>query len=260
MSPLSREQLIVIRNIFRGMGLEDKEIDVYLTLIPLKSAPVSIIAKASKQPRTSIYFILDKLQEKGFVSEVESGKITQYVAEPPEKLINHAQEMQTKFHRIEQQIHDALPFLSSLVSPMATTPKVTLLHGIDGMKKTYREVFSQTFIGLYNPQLMYDTFGMTTTEYLFQKKKIFLKGRDLVVDGPALERLIQDHPPTGELDYRILPSGTTFHSDAIVYGDHVALFAYDHQHTIVRIENKQIADMIRSWFEALWQISRSIAR
>ena len=260
MSPLSREQLIVIRNIFRGMGLEDKEIDVYLTLISLKSAPVSVIAKASKQPRTSIYFILDKLQEKGFVAEVESGKIIQYVAEPPEKLINHAQEMQTKFHRIEQQIQDAIPLLSSLVSPSATAPRVTLLHGIDGMKKTYREVFSQSFIGLYNPQLMYETFGMTTAEYLFPKKKIPLRGRDLVVDGPPVERQIQDHPPSEEINYRILPAGVTFHSDAIVYGDHVALFAYDHQHTIVRIENKQIADMIRSWFEALWNISKVIVR
>ncbi|OGJ62054.1 hypothetical protein A3C37_00200 [Candidatus Peribacteria bacterium RIFCSPHIGHO2_02_FULL_53_20] len=260
MSPLSREQLIAIRNIFRGMGLEDKEIDVYLTLIPLKSAPVSVIAKASKQPRTSIYFILDKLQEKGFVSEVESGKITQYVAEPPEKLINHAQEMQTKFHRIEQQIHDALPFLSSLVSPLATTPKVTLLHGIEGMKKTYREILSQPFIGFLNPHIMYETFGTTTSNYLFQKKKIPLQGRDLITQNAYLDRYIKESPPTKEHDYRILPQGVEFFSDTLVYGDHVAFFAYDHQHTIVRIENSRIAGMIRSWFDALWGISRPVGK
>jgi predicted transcriptional regulator len=256
---LSREQSITVRNIFHGMGLDAKEIDVYLTLLSLKSAPVSAIAKASKQPRTSIYFILDKLQEKGFVSEVESGKITHYVAEPPEKLITHTQEMQTRFHRIEQQIHDALPFLHALVSPIATTPKVTLLHGIEGMKKAYREAFSKQFIGFYNPQLMYETFGMTTSEYLFHGKKIPMRGKDLVVDGPTMEKLIADHPPTEDFDYRVLPAGITFHSDAIVYGHHVILFAYDHQQTIVRIENEQIADMVRSWFDAMWKISRPVA-
>ena len=260
MSTLSREQLIAIRNIFRNMGLDDKEIDVYLSLVPLKSAPVSVLAKASKQPRTSIYFILDKLQQKGFVSEVESGKITHYVAEPPEKLINHAQEMQTKFRRIEQQIHDALPMLSSLVSPVASAPKVTLLHGIEGMKKTYREALSKPFVGLYNQQLMYDTFGMTTGEYLFSKKKMPWVGRDLIVGGPAVSRLLADHPPTEEFDYRVLPVGMTFESDALVYGDHVALFSYDHQHTIVRIENRQIADMMRSWFDALWNVSAAVRK
>jgi hypothetical protein len=41
----------------------------------------------------------------------------------------------------------------------------------------------------------------------------------------------------------------------MIVGDIVSLFAYDDQQTIVRIENKNIADAFRAWFEILWNTS-----
>ncbi len=43
-----------------------------------------------------------------------------------------------------------------------------------------------------------------------------------------------------------------FMSEMVIFEDTVALFAYDDELTIVKIENKNFADTFRIFFEALW--------
>lgn len=43
-----------------------------------------------------------------------------------------------------------------------------------------------------------------------------------------------------------------FLSEMVIYDNTVALFAYDDQLTIVKIENKNFADTFRALFEGLW--------
>jgi len=57
-------------------------------------------------------------------------------------------------------------------------------------------------------------------------------------------------------EVRLLPKGMTFHTDTIVFGDTIALFAYDADQTIVRIQNQNLADAFRAWHGALWRTSR----
>lgn len=254
MKKIAPEKILELRNMLFNIGLDEKESDVYLALLTTKTSSVSALSKIIDCKRTTLYFILDRLCEKGFVSLVKRGNVRNYVAEPPEKLIAHTQERQQNFRRIEQQLNNALPLFQSLTSDDANTPHVKMLHGMEGLKQTYLEILPHEFLGMVNPEIMYQAFGMLAPHLLFDGG-LDLRGRDLVTNGPHIQRYVKELPVTEHYDYRILPEGITFDCDVIIWDNKVALFSYDAQHTIIQIENEQIHNMFKSWFEGFWKIS-----
>lgn len=94
-----------------------------------------------------------------------------------------------------------------------------------------------------------------TTLVLGKHAKLF--GQDLLVDNSGAKRYLKEVQQHKEYEVRLLPKEVAFSTDTIVFGDTIALFAYDSDLTIVRIENQNLADAFRSWHGALWEISRT---
>lgn len=251
-----------IRQLLMRLGLDDREADVYLALLPLKIAKVSAVAKAARQPRTLAYVVLQNLEERGFVSRVKRGSVLHFVAEPPQRLVSFAAERKDEYAQVETLLEGALPFLSTLESPLVGEPRVTLLHGLDGMKQVYKDILQYEICGCGNAKTMYDTYGMSAPELAFGKDfaKFTMRGRDLFVDNEKGREFVQVNPPNPDYEVRFLPEGTSFIADSLIFGDTVALFAYDEDLSIVRIENKNLADYFRSWFEVLWSVSTRVDR
>ncbi|HRH93722.1 MAG TPA: hypothetical protein PKV72_04305, partial [Candidatus Peribacteria bacterium] len=128
--------------------------------------------------------------------------------------------------------------------------RVTLLHGLPGIRELYRDALGQDFIGVSNPASLYETFGTDAVDKLYAD--ITFRGRDLFLDCPQARHHVREVPPSDAYQVRLLPARIPYKSDLIVYGDTVALFAYDEEKTIVRIEHATLADSFRAWFELLW--------
>ncbi|PIR54523.1 hypothetical protein COU75_00385 [Candidatus Peregrinibacteria bacterium CG10_big_fil_rev_8_21_14_0_10_42_8] len=243
-----------IRSTLERLGMDDREVEVYLALLHLKIGRVSTIAKAAKQPRTLTYVILDKLQQRGIVSEIMKGKMQNFVAEFPQRLLSYLQDRQNELDELETLLEDAIPHLESLTSPLAGTPRVTMLHGVEGMKQIYRDVLQHEFIGLFNTESMYQSFGENIVTKIYGKN-VKLRGRDLLIDNAGAQNFLKEVQQHAGYHIRLLPKNTQFATDTIVFGDTIALFSYDDEKSIVRIENQNLADTFRSWFEVMWNQS-----
>lgn len=240
-----------IRPLLLRIGLDDKEIEIYLALMSLKIARASAVAKAAKQDRSHTYLLLRNLEEKGLVSEVERGKVIHFVAESPDRLKQYVEDRERELHSLSPLIDGILPILSSLTKPLTGAPRVTMLKGIRGMKQMYRDALRQEICGMFNPASNYKAFGDNIVSATLGKTPI--RGRDLLVNGPETKRYLKEIPPHEDYVVRLLPKETQFETDTMIVGDVVYLIAYDNEQTIVRIENKNIADAFRAWFEVLWQ-------
>ena len=227
-----------------------------LTLLPLKVARASAIAKAARQSRSHTYLVLRSLEAKGLVSEIERGKVLHFVAEPPQRLLSFVQDKEQELHDIGPIVESTLPLLSSLTSPLIGKPRVTMLQGQEGMKQVYRDVLKQEFRAFFDPASMYRTFDTNVTT-LVLGKHAKLYGKDLLVDNAGAKRYLREVEQHEGYEIRLLPKSMSFATDTVIFGDTIALFAYDADFTIVRIENQNLADAFRSWHQALWEISRS---
>lgn len=243
-----------IRPLLQRVGLDEKQTEVYLAILSLKAAGASDIAKLAKQSRSHTYLILRDLEKMGLVSEIEQRGVLQFIAEPPERLMSYLKDREGEYRGLQSLVEGALPVLSSLTKSYVGSPRITVLKGLDGIKQVYRDIFTQKFVGIYNAQTSFDTFDDNIVTMLFGKGAK-LRGRDLIVRNEGAKQYLKDIPPDEEYSVRFLPKGVSFETDTIVYGDTVTLFSFDDERTIIRIENKKIADAFRAWFEMMWNVS-----
>jgi len=246
-----------IRPLLKRLGLDDKEIEIYLALLPLKMARASTIAKAARQSRSHTYLVLRELKDRGLVSEIERGKIIHFVAESPQRLLGYLEDRVQSLEELRPLVEGVLPLLEGMKAPLPSTPRVTTLSGMDGMRQVYREILVQEFIGIYNPEVSYKTFGGNIVTMLFGEDTE-IRGRDLLVNNDGARKYLSEVPIHEDYDVRLLPKGITFGTDTIVYGNIIALFAFDDEKTIVRIENRHLADSFRAWFEVMWGAAVSV--
>lgn len=249
--PTNRE---AIRPLLRRAGLDDKETEVYVAALSLKMARASQIANAAKQSRSHTYLMLRALAKKGLISEIDRAGVIHFVAEQPERLVTYLEDRRQELSTVQELVKGALPMLSSLIKPLASQPRVTTLHGIDGMKQVYRDVLTQDFCAFFNAEVMFDVFGSNVVTLLFGKKAK-LKGRELFVNNAGAKRYLKEIPLDEQYDIRLLPKEISFVSEFVIFGETVSLFAYDDDLTIIRIDNKNIADAFKAWFEVLWKVS-----
>ena len=182
-----------LRALLARLGLDDREIEVYLILLSMKVAKASAISRAAKQSRSHTYLILRALEEKGLVAEIERGKILHFVAEPPERLLSYLKDREQEYHDLQPLVEGAMPLLQSLTSAYVGSPRVTMLKGIDGVKQTYRDLLRHEFMGIYNPQASYDVFGGNVVTMLFGKG-VKLRGKDLLVNNNDAHKYLLEVP------------------------------------------------------------------
>ncbi|MFH0770307.1 MAG: helix-turn-helix domain-containing protein [Candidatus Peregrinibacteria bacterium] len=240
-----------LRALLKRIGLEEKEIEIYLAALTLKFARASDIARLAKQSRSHAYLMLRSLENRGLISELDRGKVLHFVAEPPESLLSYLEDREQEFRSIRAIAEGALPQLKALTQPLVDQPRVTLLSGMDGMKKVYRHILREKFVGAFNAEAMYKAFGENIVTKLFGKKAR-LRGRDLLVNNAGAKRYLKEVIQDEEYETRLLPKGMAFETDIMIFADTVCLFSYDSERTIVRIENQNIANAFRAWFEVLW--------
>ncbi len=259
MATTSPSGFTAIRPLLLRIGLDEKEVEVYLALLSLKVARASAVAKAAKQERSHVYLLLRNLEAKGLVSEIERGKVIHFIAEPPERLLQFVENRERELHSLKPLILGSLPLLSQLTKPLMGTPRVTTLRGMEGMRQLYRDALSHEICGIFNPASLFQSFGGNIVTSLFGKSAK-LRGRDLLVQSAMAMQYIRDVPPSDDYQMRLLPKDAQFDLDTMLFEDTLALFAHDDEQTIIRIENKNIADAFRAWFEILWQASSPVTK
>lgn len=71
----------------KHIGLNEKEAQIYLSLLELGKATVLSVSKRSGIKRPTAYLVLESLVEKGFVSRIIKGKKTFFSSQNPKKLL-----------------------------------------------------------------------------------------------------------------------------------------------------------------------------
>ena len=72
-----------IHNHLQLLGLTDKEATVYIASLELGQSPITPLARKTRIPRTSLQYMLEKLQSLGLIQIVQRGSRRVYTPIPP---------------------------------------------------------------------------------------------------------------------------------------------------------------------------------
>ncbi|MBI3261507.1 hypothetical protein HYZ64_04035 [Candidatus Berkelbacteria bacterium] len=123
-----------ISQILGQLGLDEKESRVYLSVLRLGQTTVSQVAQAAGVERTGTYDVLERLQKQGLVRQVAIGKIVNFAAEDPKKLLSDLEARR-------QQLEELIPQLANLYGETLTRPVSAIYEGKEGVRALLSDIF-----------------------------------------------------------------------------------------------------------------------
>lgn len=236
-----------IENSLKSIGLNYREIQVYLATLELGQSTVTPISKKSGFKRTYCYDILEELRKKKLVDYIEKNGRRRYFAEDPKKIENILKENLSSFQT-------QLPDLLSIYSKPGNKPRVRYFEGKEGVASIYDEMASTSreLLAIGSPAHIYKYLGEYFTPAFEKSLKNKIKIKELIT------RENQDFPKYYEKykkpdqEARHLPANIQISTDMMIFNNKLALISYDEDIHAVVIESSSIVDTQKILFEIIW--------
>ena len=159
------------------IGLSEKESQIYLALLAVDSESIQDLAKRTGINRTTVYPVLETLEKKGLLSEVQKGKKVEYVAAPPERLETFVERQKVVLEERAERLKDIIPQIKSIQRESGEKPIVKYFEGREGAIAAHEEFYemhdfkAREGYFIYNKGMMDDTFTAAEREK-FRKIRI----------------------------------------------------------------------------------------
>jgi sugar-specific transcriptional regulator TrmB len=231
-------------------GLSDKEAKIYLTLMQLEKGSVVDLAQKTKIKRPTVYTILDSLNKKGLVSQIEQDKKVRYVAEPPERLHTFLERKEIGLKELMAQFdRDIIPQIKTLQRETGEKPIVRYFSGKEGVLSTignffdYKSdadpvyiVYSKDLVDeLFKPEEA-DKHKKTRTSNKVKAKVIYNWSKGEKSSDELAERI--------KVDEKKYP----FSADITIYKNKVRISILGKELSGIYIESKGLAETLKSLF------------
>lgn len=233
-----------------AIGFEEKEARIYLSLLELGSASILAIAKASGVNRASIYYIIDKMKQKGIVSHVEKTGGDVYMPISPEILLAQGKKHLRDFEAIVPELH-------GMINRTGQRPRVRFYEGLEAVKKLYEDTLNARgeILNYANSQGVRDYWPEYDIEYVAQRVAAGLHLRGIAPDDETGRRVHADDRKCLRQIRLIDRKKLNFTNEINIYNNKISMISFGQQIFGVIIESQAMADTQRSIFEMAWQFA-----
>ncbi|MFA6296082.1 MAG: helix-turn-helix domain-containing protein [Patescibacteria group bacterium] len=240
------------------LGLSDKEAKVYLASLELGYDTVLNIAKKAGINRPTAYFILESLQKKGIVTTFEKDKKTYFASESPDKLVTLLNQQKEDLNQKQKEFENILPEFKALFNLPTEKPTVRFFEGRQGLL-SMREDFLKTTDKKIEAMYCLDDLNKVFTPEENAKftdrraeKNIETFAIYTSINGPTKR-------PKAPGERRFIPFDKfPVTADITIYNNKVAIASLKGKLSGVIIENKEIANTVRSLFYLGWESAKKV--
>ena len=230
-------------------GLNKSEALVYLDVISHPDSSAFAIFKRLKLPKTSIYNILENLQERRLIESWKKNNILHFSAGSPKRLLF---EVKTK----EELLQTLIPDLINLSSNHIESDSVKMYEGEEGLKIVMHDELEYCAKNNINSMLAAatDSFSSTIPKFLDKYIKEREKANIFVKMLIPKVGLVSDELKTNNFrETRFLPKNFMLPGTINIYGDRVDLFSIrDGKINSIVINSKTYTDLLRNFFLLVW--------
>ncbi len=233
------------------LGLNEKEVKVYLALLESGRASAYSVATKAGVKKPTTYVILGQLIEKGLAVEIPRERKQLFAARPPEEFFTEARRRLTVAEKL-------LPELKALYKQLDIS-KVRTMHydGVNGMKQAlwYRadELSGKEMIGFFGSakqasKELFNLFDEWNAD--FAKRNILLRG--VTTWDESIDILFEKHGATHFKNIRFFPLDKFNGNVTICATDEFICINLIGATQSVIIESKEFASTFKQIFELVW--------
>lgn len=240
------EILKALMESLQKLGLNEREINIYTTLLKYNPLQATKIAEKTGIDRATTYRIIQKLIKKGFASYFTKNNVKYFDATEPDMLLDYVNET-------KDEIEKLLPILNSLKRKSEAKTKVNIFEGKEGMKtvakdiiKTSQDYFILGYEGQFS-KIFHETY---LEQYLRKLKNKNIKERIIVKKGTKMPKKYTKNSEIGFISEKYAGPSTI-----IIYGNKIGHVIWAKPYYIIIIENEEINKSFRKYFDLIWKIS-----
>ncbi len=235
-----------MEEVLKKLGLESKEIKVYLALLRSGKSSVRKIKNEVKIERTHIYKILERLQDKNYVTSVIENKTKQYIPIGPEKILHDLKNTEDELRNIIPQLNSL-----SLNKPREET-KIIVYRGKEGLKRLGEELLSSAkeYLVMGEQGRLQEVLPVYSRQFMKKIENRDIKEKVLAKEGAEIIR-------SKNTSLRYVPREYNFPVSTVIFGDKVINIIWDEPLAIM-IGSKEVAESYKNQFKALWEVSKEL--
>ncbi len=251
--------------ILNKIGLNEKEVKVYLALLKHGRSTPTTLSKLTKINRATIYNIAKQLLSLGVIAEDLGGKTLYFTPLPPDNLFQMVERPRKELTEKEDLIRKAVAELSVLRSEKDyPVPKIRFVDE-SGLEKFLYDNFVKWNEAIANCD--YNWWGFqdhslvehyedwilwTWNTKTYQNPKIRAK---LLSNDSNIERKMEHKLDRRKRDIRFL-GDMNFDSSIWIGGDYIVMvMTRQHPFYLVEIHDKVLAHNLREVFKKLWSLT-----
>lgn len=245
-----------IQKTLQELGLNEKEVDVYTTLLKIGTAKVAIIARKSTLHRTTVYDIISQLVQKGLVSKFIKGASTYYTVTDPRLLATYLDREQQKYDtdikKKKERLDDIMPDLFALAKESKTRPSVKFFEGKKGIREAYEDTLSTRGLILAYADISSINAGLGDyfPDYLKRRVAKKINAKAIVPDTKDWrERVKKSREELREV--RFLPVGNEYTPEINLYDNKMLMVSWKEEIAII-IESHELIHQQKIIYEQLW--------
>lgn len=244
-----------IKDKLNKLGLRDKEVTIYLSILSMGKGTITDISKKSGIKRTSIYQYLETLLKENLIYQTAIKKRIFYVSENPKKIIKLLENRKNELEDKKKDIEKIMPSLESLYSMSFSKPSINFYEGKDGIKTVYNEMISnhKNIYSFFSPKKFFESFSFEENDKLLM---------ELFNNGGMLYNLLEKSDEATQrlkvtkynrfVKNKILPENFKFDTDLLIGSDAIALISFDNAMAII-IKDVAIANLQKNIFNTIWK-------
>ncbi|MBS3099200.1 hypothetical protein J4462_03230 [Candidatus Pacearchaeota archaeon] len=239
----------------KEFGMSEKEAKTYLANLELGVATANDISTKSNLPRTLVYDILEKLIDKGLVSYTIKSNKKYFEAADPKELIRILKEKETA-------VKTALPNLIQIQKMKGTKrPKVKIYEGKEGMKTVMDDILrskAKIFYGYGSSRSSYEIIPAFMDDWHKRRIQNKVVMKVLYNNTPQTKEKIKDVKSLKYSEFKLMPIELESPTATVIYENKVVLQSWTNEPFAVLIENEQLAENQKKYFEEMWKIAKTI--
>lgn len=247
-----------LQNYLLQIGLNTKEIDVYLACLGLGEGSIVPIVAKTKLPRTTVFHILERLRVEKLIEIIETGTRRLYTPYPPRAILTRLQNKKVKLDEEIGAFEHSLPELLRLYDVSPFQPKVRMFKGED-IRAIFEDITS-------SPIDLVEYVGETTNivsvtgerwlkTWIKKRADLGIKSRSIRIAAQEIEDPMYGQSKELMRTVRYAPAGFLAPTQIYIYGDSVALITTLEEGFGVIITSREYATTMRNWFRELWKVS-----
>ncbi len=227
-----------------GAGLTLGEAKIYVALVELGKAPAGALSRKTGIHRRNVYDALERMIEKGQVSFIRENNKRMYMALDPQKVLNSIEAK-------KDALLGVMPLLEAKFNEVKNKQETQFYKGIEGVRFIFEDQLQSKGEILvlgpadYAQKALSYYIGHYTAKRVI--KQIQLK---IIYTGGQKGKMV----PFALV--RTLPKQYESPVSLNIYGGKVAIIVWGIEPAAILINNKNIMNAFRNYFNLLWGIAR----